>query len=72
MVTSSLKATVDGLSDTERRDLLHYLEQTVEDDFELTGDQIAELERRDAEIRSGVVAPLSVEQLMKRVRARLR
>lgn len=72
MVTSDLKAAVDGLSEAERRDLLHYLEQTVEDDYELTDEQIAELERRDAEIRSGVVKPLTVDQFMHRVRARIR
>lgn len=71
MVTSSLKAAVDGLSDAERRDLLHYLEQTVEDDFELTDEQVAELERRDAEIRTGSVEPLTVDQFMQRVRARI-
>lgn len=72
MVTSDLKAAGDGLSEAERRDLLHYLEQTVEDDYELTDEQIAELKRRDAEIRAGVVEPLSVDQFMHRVRARIR
>lgn len=69
MVTSSLKATVDGLSETERRDLLHYLEQTVVDDFALTDAQAAEVERRDAEIRTGAVTPLTVNQFMQRVRS---
>lgn len=59
MVTSSLKAAVDGLSEAERRDLLHYLEQTVDYDFELSEEQVTELERRDAEIRTGAMAPLS-------------
>lgn len=72
MVTSGLKATVDGLSEAERRDLLHYLEQTVDDDFELTDEQVADIERRDAEIRAGVVEPLTVDQFMQRVRARFR
>lgn len=71
MVTPTLKATVDRLSDTERRDLLHYLEQTVDDDFVLTDEQVAELERRDAELVSGAVAPLTVDGLMQRVRARI-
>lgn len=71
MVTSSLKATIDGLSDTERRDLLLYLEQTVEDDSELAGEQVAELERRDAEIHTGAVTALPVDQFMQRVRARI-
>lgn len=53
MVSPTLKATVDQLSDTERRDLLHYLEQTVDDDFALTDEQVAELERRAAELVSG-------------------
>jgi Putative addiction module component. len=72
MVTSSLKATVDGLSDDERRDLLHYLEQTVEDDFRLTEEQVAELERRDAELQTGAVEPLTAGQLMHRLRAHTR
>lgn len=72
MVTSSLKATVDGLSVAERRDLLHYLEQTVDYDFELTEGQVAELERRDAAIRTGAVAPLTVDQLMQRMRTSIR
>lgn len=71
MVTPPLKATVDQLSDAERRDLLHYLEQTVDDDFALTDEQVAELERRDAELVSGTVAPLTVDGLMQRVRARI-
>lgn len=72
MVTSSLKATVDGLSDAERRDLLHYLEQTVDNDFELSEVQVAEVERRDNELRSGAATPLTMEQFMQRVRAGLR
>jgi putative addiction module component (TIGR02574 family) len=71
MVTPALKATVDRLGPAERRDLLHYLEQTVEDDFTLTEEQAAELERRDAELVDGAVEPLAVEQLMRRVRARI-
>ena len=71
MVTPTLKATVDGLSDAERRDLLHYLEQTVDDDFALTDEQVAELERRDAELVSGVVEPLRADLLMQRVRDRI-
>lgn len=72
MVASRIKATVDRLSDAERRDLLHYLEQTVEDDFELTEEQVVEVERRDSEVRSGAVAPLTIDQVMQRVRARLK
>lgn len=71
MVTPTLKATVDQLSDTERRDLLHYLEQTVEDDFALTETQVAELERRDAELASGAVEALTVDEFMQRIRARV-
>ncbi|USQ79949.1 addiction module protein [Ornithinimicrobium faecis] len=72
MVTPGLKATIDRLSDAERRDLLHYLEQTVDDDFALTEDQMAELERRDADLVNGIVEPLTVEQLMQRVTSELR
>ncbi|TAK70376.1 MAG: hypothetical protein EPO13_05440 [Actinomycetota bacterium] len=72
MVTPTLKATVDQLSDAERRDLLHYLEQTVTDDFTLTDEQVAEPERRDAELASGVVEALTVDELMQRVRARIK
>lgn len=72
MVTPKLKATVDQLSDAERRDLLHYLEQTVEDDFALTDEQVAELERRDAELVSGVVEAVTVAELLQRVRTRTR
>lgn len=72
MVTPTLKATVDQLSDAERRDLLHYLEQTVEDDFALTDEQVAELERRDAELVGGAVEALTVDELMQRVRARIK
>lgn len=71
-MTSNLKATVDGLSDAERRHLLHYLEQTFEEDFELSEEQVAELERRDEELRTGTVAPLTVDQFMQRVRTRIR
>lgn len=71
MVTPTLKAAVDRLGDDERRDLLHYLEQTVADDIELLPEQIDELERRDAELVSGAVAPLTVGDLLQRVRARL-
>ncbi len=72
MVTPTLKAAVDRLSDAERRDLLHYLEQTVDDDFALTDGQVAELEYRDAELVSGAVGPLTVDALMHRVRGRIR
>ncbi|MBP8921680.1 MAG: addiction module protein [Micropruina sp.] len=72
MVTQTLKTTVDLLSDAERRDLLHYLEQTIEDDFELTGEQVSELERRDAELASGAVTPLTVSELMQQVRGSIR
>lgn len=72
MVTPPLKAAVDQLSDAERRDLLHYLEQTVEDDFALTDEQVAELERRDAELVGGAVEALTVDELMQRVRARIK
>jgi putative addiction module component (TIGR02574 family) len=71
MVTPALKATVDRLSEAERRDLLHYLEQTVEDDFALTDEQVTELERRDAELATGAVAPLTTDELMQRVRSRI-
>lgn len=70
MVTSALKATVDRLSDAERRDLLHYLEQTAEDDFALTQEQVAELERRDADLVHGAVEPLTIAELLQRVCAR--
>lgn len=70
MVRSSLRATVDRLSDAERRDLLHYLEQTIEDDLHLTKDEVAELERRDSELRRGAVVPLTTDQLLERVRSR--
>lgn len=72
MVTSALKATVDRLSDAERRDLLHSVERTLEDDFALTEEQVAELERRDAELVNGAVESLTVDELMQRVRARPR
>ncbi|USQ81695.1 addiction module protein [Ornithinimicrobium faecis] len=72
MVRPALKATVDQLSETERRDLLHYLEQGVDDGFTLTQEQVAELERRDAELVTGAVDPLTVGELMQRVRSRLR
>ena len=72
MLTPTLKANVDQLSDTELRDLLHYLEQTVEDDFALTDEHVAELERRDAELVGGAVEALTVDELMQRVRARIR
>lgn len=68
MVTQTLKTTVDRLSDAERRDLLHYLRQTVEDDFRLAEDQVAELERRDAELVDDIAEPLTVTELMQRVR----
>lgn len=71
MLTPTLKATVDQFSDAERRDLLHYLEQTVEDDVALTDEQVAELERRDAELTSGAVEALMVDDLMQRVRTRI-
>jgi len=71
MVKPALKATVDQLNDAERRDLLHYLEQTVDEDFTLTPEQVAELERRDGELVDGAVEPLTVGGLMQRVRARL-
>lgn len=72
MVTPTLKETVDQLSEAERRDLLHYLEQTVEDDLTLTDVQVAELERRDEELASGTAEPLSIDQLLKRTRQRIR
>lgn len=72
MVTPTLESAVDQLSDAERRDLLHYLEQTVDEDFVLTDEQVAEIERRDAELANGAVEPLTVGDLMQRVRARIR
>ena len=72
MVTAALRETVDQLSEAERRDLVHYLKQTLDDDLALTDEQVAELERRDAELVHGVVEPLTVAELMQRVRARLR
>lgn len=71
VVTPALKATVDQLSHAERRDLLHCLEQTVEDDFALTDEQVAELERRDAELVSGAVEAVTVAELLQRVRPAL-
>jgi predicted transcriptional regulator len=71
MVRPPLKDAVDQLSQAERRDLLHYLEQTVVDDFVLTEEQAAGLERRDAESASGAVAPLTVDELMRKARARV-
>ncbi len=41
MVTPMPEATVDQFSDAERRGLLHYLEQTVGDDFALTDEWMA-------------------------------
>lgn len=73
MVTPALKATVDQLSEDERRDLLHYLEQTVDDDaITLTSEQITELERRDAELASGSVSALSAADLVQRARDSIR
>lgn len=72
MVTPALKATVDQLSEAERHDLLHYLEQTVDDDFALTNEQVDELERRDAALASGAAAPLTTDGLIRRVRDRIR
>ncbi len=44
----------------------------MDDDFALTEDQMAELERRDADLVNGIVEPLTVEQLMQRVTSELR
>lgn len=71
MVKPKLKALVDQLSDAERRDLLHYLEHTAEDNFALTSEQADELERRDAELAGGAVTALTAEEFTQRVRDRL-
>ncbi|MGV9769428.1 addiction module protein [Microbacterium sp. NPDC003461] len=72
MVTPGLKATVDRLTPDERRDLLHYLEQTVDDQFELTREQIAELERRDSELTDGRADSVGIDEFMRQARARIR
>lgn len=71
MVSPTLKATVDGLSQAERRDLRHYLEQTIDETFVLTSEQMEELERRDAQLVSGAVEPVKPRGLMQRARARI-
>jgi len=51
MVTAALRETVDALSAEERVSLLEYLERTTDvDTMTLTEEQLAVLERRDAEM----------------------
>jgi|CXWJ01.1.fsa_nt_gi hypothetical protein len=71
MVSQTLKAAVDALSADERRELLTYLELTVDvDDIVVAERDIAVWRQRRAELENGTSVAVSGDEFRTRLRAR--
>ena len=67
----SLQAQVLGLSKADRSRLLERLIASLEVDVEAEAEWEQLAEARDAEVESGAVAPVALEDAMVRLRAKL-
>lgn len=67
-----IEAAALSLSPDGRARLAERLLASLEDDPEVTAAWLAEARRRDAEIESGQVVPISAEEVFARARAKLR
>ncbi len=69
MVSTELLAAVDALSDDERMELVAHIEQSLDPDLRLTGEQQARAERRLAEMKADPSLGLSLDQAIAAARA---
>jgi len=73
MVTAALRETVDALSVEDQVSLLEYLERVVgASDADLTDEQLAVLDRRDAEMDADPSIGIPEDVFFRQIRARLR
>jgi len=71
MVSLALQQTIDALSIEERISLLEYLERTTDiGDMTLTDDQLAELERRDAQMDADPGIGIPGDEFIERLKAK--
>jgi len=71
MVSSALRETVDALSAEDQVSLLEYLERIVGvDDVELSDEQLATLDRRDAEMDVDPSLGVSRNEFIARLKAK--
>ena len=71
MFSEALRETVDALSPDEQASLLEYLERVVGvDDMKLTDEQLATIDRRDAEMDADQSLGVSRDEFMARLRAK--
>ena len=72
MVTTELREVVDALSVEERFSLLEYIERTTDvGDIALTEEELAILDRRDAEMDAVPSIGIPADELFRRIRSRL-
>jgi len=71
MVSPTIYEAVDALSVEDRMSLLEYLERTVGvDDMTLTDEQLATLDRRDAEMDADPALGVSEDEFFARLEAK--
>lgn len=71
MVNPALLATVEALSDDERAELAEFIDETFTRDAPvLTADEMAILDRRDADLDADPARGYSLEEFEARVRSR--
>ena len=71
MVSSALYEAVDALSIEDRVSLLEYLERTIGvDDMTLTDEQLATLDRRDAEMDADPTLGVTEDEFFARLEAK--
>jgi putative addiction module component (TIGR02574 family) len=71
MVTTALRETVDALSAEDRVSLLEYLERTTDfGDTTLTEEQLALLDRRDAEMDANPELGVSEDEFIAKLKAK--
>jgi putative addiction module component (TIGR02574 family) len=66
-----LEAEALKLTPSERSRLMERLLVSLDEDVEIEAAWAAEADRREAELDSGMVTPVSGDQMMERLRARL-
>jgi len=70
MVTAALRETVDALSVEERMSLVEHIERTTDlSDGTLTDEELATLDRRDAEMGADPTLGVSEDELIARLKA---
>ncbi len=67
-----VEAAALSLPPEGRARLAERLLASLDDDSELTAEWIAEAQRRDEEIQTGLVVPVSAEDVLAKARAKLR